>query len=472
MSSEPSASTNSAIAATEELAAEAKRSSGRDWRSWVTFGAGIGIECQGDDLLVTAVSVRFGRVTLLGEMRLREISGRPAADWGGEYESFLKGYDLTHLAAHVVLPGEEVTIRVLTLPPIGTKEMAAAVAFQIDSLHPYNETDEVSFAWSKLGRPGSALVAITRREVIQRYSTLFAEAGIKLASITVSAAAIYASLRLLSKASDSGFAALDQDETGFEFYGESESRALLSFYSQSGGPRMESYVCSELRLPTDQPVVPLRDLLPDPHRQGEGDYIDIAGPSYASVRSYCAALTAACPLLTNTLNQSLNLLPEELRESNSRLIYIPTLLLILGLLAAGVVYAVQSSWQRAAYLQTLNAQIAQLEPAAKRSQWLDKNMADAIARTRQVDAFRSRSKADLDVLNELSKILPPPIYLSSLEINRNEVTVMGEAESAAGLLKALDSSPLFKQSVFASGIGHQRAVDIFHIRAARQQVIP
>jgi hypothetical protein len=470
MSSEP-ASTNLAVAAAEPVAVE-KQSSARDWRSWITFGSGIGIECHRDDLLVTAVNVRFGLVTLLGEMRLREISGRPAADWGSEYESFLKGHDLSHLAAHVVLSSEDVTVRVLALPPIGKKELEAAVAFQIDSLHPYTETDEVSYAWSKLSRPGSALVAITRREVIQRYSTLFAEAGIKLASITVSAAAIYAALRLLSKPLETGFAAADEDDAGLEFYGESESRAVLSFHAETGGPRTESYVRSELRLPVDQPLVPLRDLLPASARQGEDDYIDIAAPSYASVRSYCAALAAACPLLTTTLNQSLNLLPAELRESNSRLIYAPTLVLVIGLLAAGIVYAVQSSWQRSSYLKTLNAQIATLEPAARRSQWLDKNMADAISRTRQVDAFRSRSKADLDVLNELSRILSPPIYLNSLEIGRNEVTVIGEAESAAGLLKTIDASPLFKQSAFASGITHVRAVDGFHIRAQRQQVIP
>jgi len=469
MSSEFSATTNSAVAAPDRLADAPRQSSARDWRSFITFGAGVGIDCLGDDLLVTALSVRFGRVTLLGERRLREISTRPAADWGAEYASFLKEFDLSHLAAHVVLPAEAATIRVLGLPPIGAKEMEAAVAFQIDSLHPYSESDEVSYAWSKLGRPGSVLVAVARREVIQHYSTLFAEAGIALASVTVAAAAIHASLRLLGKPAAAGFASLDEDEAGLEFYGESDSRAMLSFHATDGGPRVESYVRSELRLPADQQLEPLRDLLPEPHRKGEGsDLTALAKPAYASVRSYCAALTAACPLLSHPLN----LLPKEERKSNSRLIYVPTALLVLGVLVAGVVYAVQSPWQRNAYLKTLNAEIAKLEPAARRSKQLDKDMADAVSRTRQVDAFRSRSKADLDVLNELSKILPPPVFLESLEVRRKEVNVTGEAESAAGLLKSIDASPLFKESAFVSGIGHQRSNDTFHIRALRKQVIP
>ena len=469
MSAEPSAIANSAVAAPDDLAAAPTQSSARDWRSWVTFGSGVGIDCLGDDLLVTALNVRFGRVTLFGERRLRGISGRPAADWGAEYAAFLKEFDLGHLAAHVVLPSEAVTVRLLSLPPLGTKELEAAVAFQIDSLHPYSESDEVSFAWSKLSRPGAALVAIARREVIQNYSTLFSEAGIKLASVTVAAAAIHASLRLLGKPASTGFVALDEDEAGLEFYGESDSRPLLSFHAGSGGPRTESYVRSELRLPVDQPISPLRDLLPAPHRKGEGsDLTALAKPPYASVRSYCAALTAACPLFSD----SLNLLPKELRESNSRLIYIPTALLVLCVLVAVVVYAVQSSWQREAYLKTLNAEIAKLDPAARRSKLLDKDMADAISRTRQVDAFRSRSKADLDVLNELSKVLPPPTFLESLEVRRDEVFVSGEAESAAGLLKSIDASPLFTQSAFVSGITHLKASDGFRIRAVRKQVIP
>ena len=154
------------------------------------------------------------------------------------------------------------------------------------------------------------------------------------------------------------------------------------------------------------------------------------------------------------------------------MIYLAPALAILLLLVAGVVYAVQGPWQREAYLKTLNAEITKLEPAARRSKQLDKDMADAMSRIRQVDAFRSRSKADLDVLNELSRVLPPPIYLDSLEVKRTEVFVSGEAESAAGLLKEIDASPLFKQSAFVSGITHLKSSDGFRIRAVRTQVIP
>ena len=44
------------------------------------------------------------------------------------------------------------------------------------------------------------LVAIARTETIQRYSTLVAEAGIKIAGFTCSSAVIYSALRLFVNA--------------------------------------------------------------------------------------------------------------------------------------------------------------------------------------------------------------------------------------------------------------------------------
>ncbi len=45
--------------------------------------------------------------------------------------------------------------------------------------------------------------------------------------------------------------------------------------------------------------------------------------------------------------------------------------------------------------------------------------------------------------------MPPPIWLNTLEINRTQVTVAGETDQAAPLLKQIDASPFFEQSEFS-----------------------
>ena len=63
-----------------------------------------------------------------------------------------------------------------------------------------------------------------------------------------------------------------------------------------------------------------------------------------------------------------------------------------------------------------------------------------------------RPQADLDVLNELTRLLPPPVWTTSIEIYPDSVVITGEADQAAPLLKVLDSSPLFQNSEFALSV--------------------
>src|SRR4029077_6604534 len=116
-----------------------------------------------------------------------DFAHRPAAEWGAEYTAFLSTLGLQHVSATVILPRHEVIVRQLAMPGVSGKDLAGAVRFQLDSLHPYSEDDVVS-SWTRLSDSSTVLVAIARGDVVQRYATLFAEAGIKVAGFTCSAA--------------------------------------------------------------------------------------------------------------------------------------------------------------------------------------------------------------------------------------------------------------------------------------------
>ena len=78
--------------------------------------------------------------------------------------------------------------------------------------------------------------------------------------------------------------------------------------------------------------------------------------------------------------------------------------------------------------------MARLEPqAARRAQALDRQTdADARRVPRLLDEFRARSKADLDALNELTRLLPPPIWTSQVEIKRDTVTYQRRSRAGGG----------------------------------------
>jgi hypothetical protein len=59
--------------------------------------------------------------------------------------------------------------------------------------------------------------------------------------------------------------------------------------------------------------------------------------------------------------------------------------------------------------------------------------------------------------------------LSSLTVDAKQVSVSGEAEQAAPLLKRLDESPLFENSEFVSPPSRTQGAELFSIRTRRSE---
>lgn len=426
-------------------------------RKWLAVGSGVGIEIGERDLRVVAARVRPSGPRVLGAAVIERFRERPAAEWGAIYADFLKRLGLSHLAATVLLPRRELVVRVLALPGVPSRELAAAIGFQIEALHPYPE-EEALWAWSRLEGSDSVLIAVTRQQTIAGYASLFAEAGVKAASFTVSAAAFYSALRLFGRPPAGGFLALYQGEEGVEAYGEGPARALFSAEFPAGWERAAAMAAAELRLEAENGVRRLEELLPQPKTFPSGFDLSEFAPAYA------AALHGAC----RRLGLDLNLLPPEHRAAASRLIYAPTAVLLVLLAAAGIALASIQPIEDRRYLAALRAEIARLEPEARKAGELDRQIEALRARIRSLDSFRRRSKADLDLLAELTRRLQPPVWISQMEMTRDALNLAGEAEQASALLKLLDESPLLRNSEFTMPIARVGNAEAFRIRSQRE----
>jgi Tfp pilus assembly protein PilN len=431
-----------------------------DFRKWFAVGTGVGIEIGDEEFQVSIVRVRPSGIAVLGSATVIDVRTRPAAEWGTELQAFLKELGCGHIPAAVLLPRRDVIIRQVNLPGVKDDDLASAINLQIDSLHPFAEDDVVS-TFARIGKTASILVGITRREVMERYTNLFAEAGIKVASFTFSAAAIYSALRILSTP-PAGFVSLHPNHGELEVYGESESRPIYST-TFDHSDRAITQSIAELRLAPDTTPTQLEQLLPQPsifppnHDPESAAFGKHALP-------YAVALSSACPWLSI----SANLLPPEQRKSSSRIRLIPTfalagmLVLMVGALAA------HSSYENARYLERLQAEMKRIEPQARKVDLLDKTVMATRARTQLLDDFRRRSKADLDALNELTRLLTPPTWLTGVDIRRNGVQITGETEQAAPLIQILDNSPLFVSSEFSMSPVRVAGGELFSIKASRE----
>jgi hypothetical protein len=423
-------------------------------KKWFAIGSGAGIQITGpkgsESLRIAAVRVRPGKAQVRGGFTIEDFPHQSATAWGADCLAFLNKLGLRDVPAAVLLPRHDVIVRPLALPGVAGKDLDSAIRFQLDGLHPYNE-DDVYYSWCRLPGTAMVLVAVARRDAVDRYAALFAEAGIKLAGFTCSAAAIYSALRIFGTLPAAETIAWDASPGPVEIYAETPARPVFSASFDVAPDRAIGLAAAEVRADPQTIPIPLSSLLD-------------ADPPLP----YAAALISACP----RLSLPLNLLPADRRVVGSRLRWVPTAALgAIALLLAGA-FAALPNYERRHYVGSIEAQISQTSVLAARSSQLDKDIDTIRKRTELLDGFRRHAKSDMDVLAELTKILPPPTWLNLTEISEKQVVIGGETDQAEPLLKALDISPLFESSEFQGPPVRTATGWVFRIRMNREGARP
>jgi Tfp pilus assembly protein PilN len=415
------------------------------FRRALLFGTGLGLAMGPANLEAAVVRSRPSGAVTVAAVSIADFRSRPAAEWGAELLRFLEAAREPHLSATVVIPRDEVIVRVVQLPGVEEKDVQAALDLQIDSLHPFGD-EEVAWAWMAAGK--SFVVGVVRKSLLDGWETLFSEAGIPVGAFTFSAAAIHAAIRIHNAPAESVLLFATDERGRTEVYGESESRPLYSSEFAMPAERAVAVARAELRLPQDYPAQTLAAAM-----QG------------CTGMAWVAALGSSAPLVTRFAN----LLPADRRASNARRQYLlPAILgavLAIGLLG---VFTIYPAIEQRKYLAALNEEVRQLEPLAAKAQDLEKRAAVSRNRIAALDDFRKRPQADLDVLHELTRLLPPQVWTNSIEIYPDAVVIAGEADQAAPLLKLLDSSPLLQNSEFALSVTRNATTEQFRIKSQRR----
>lgn len=422
------------------------------WRPMLAFGTGVAIEIAGDSLEIAIVRVRPGGPELLRRATILRFPERPASEWSSEFREAVRGHQPSGVT--VLLPRRDVIVRNVLLPGVPKRELAGALALRLRALHPFAD-DDVAWCWKPV-RNG-ALAGLTRLSTLSRYESLFAEAGIPIASFTFSATVLHAALRLYGEPSRP-FLGLSETAAGnFEAYGESAVGAIFSGEFTGSAARAASFGIAELRMSGESEPAGLAQLLPRNSANTGANPID-------RPLLYAAAIAGGCPLLVRPAN----FLPAERRAGQSRIWLIPTgILAFLLILCVAAALAI-GPYRDRHYIQTLRDEIAKVQPLAVRAGAIDRATDHTRSQIQLLDNFRGRSQADFEVLNELTRILPPPTWASLVEIYSDYVVISGVSPQAAPLLKVLDSSPLFHNSEFTNSVARSGKDELFRIKTYRR----
>ena len=188
-----------------------------------------------------------------------------------------------------------------------------------------------------------------------------------------------------------------------------------------------------------------------------------AGATFRLAENFAAYAAALAALDGRAFR--VNLLPEQKRVYRSPWTYAPTFALA-GLVALlGVALAARGAVQDRLYLRHLNHEIGRLEAQVKHVERLETQQRKTLDRMLLLQGMRNQSGIKLQALAELTRVLPPTVWLQDAEFREDTIQIGGQAASAAELLGLLDASPYFRNVEFLSAITKMAdGKEIFRIR--------
>lgn len=406
-----------------------------------TTGAAAAFE--GPALRIAIVRVRNGNVQIVAETTIEDVNSRPASAWGAEAAAFLSRHGRAKHPLTVVVRDEDAIVRTVRLRGVAESDRAAALQYETDALHPYG-AGAVLNAWSSVSSD-TVLTAFAMEETIEKYAAIFAEAGLPVGTLTVPAE-VLRSLRRLTQASGPLLAVRHNGERTV-IYGESEAAPLFWAVTELPAERAIESARAQMRIDSSVASSELAQLLP------EGSLA--AGAAAASTSS-------AGPIL--------NLLPEARRAARRAGRYIPTAVLTSVLALGAIALSGVDRFAENRTVQALEAESARALPVAQKSASTERERAATKRKIDELKAFRDRTRADLDAVREVTRLIAPPAWAQQFDLTRTTASVSGESEQAAEMLKVFDSSPMFRNSEFTSPLSRATGGrgDAFRIRAERR----
>jgi Tfp pilus assembly protein PilN len=458
--------------------------------NWAILRTGIGIDIEGGVLRAVYVKRRWRRVRVIDSLSIPGCHQLGPQECGRRYAEFLRRNGLSAPWTAVALPRSEVLLRSLYFPKAAEAELSGAIEYQLDSLHPFEE-NSVYWAFSSSQNPATpgnpardrieVLVAIVEKHTADAIADWFEQAGIAISQFTVTTAALMNTIqKFLQVQSDA--ASRNQSlfiwnagADGIEIAGYAADVGLISKMipvepaDQHGeapaaaAERQLGIIRSELRISPD--------LRPPLIICGENDGLDFSsvdsffsvvrvGQLFSSLSARARfekaneviAVAAGMDAADRNGNFLLNLLPAGRRTYQSPFLYLPTY--ALGALVTILVLALgmRGTFQDWMYGRYLEQQIRALTPqlqAVDSAQAQSKKAYDRLALLANV---KTSSVVPLEILSELTKLLPSDVWIQQIVLDGDAVSLVGYGPSGSQLLQTLASSTYFENPQFTAAI--------------------
>jgi len=370
------------------------------------------------------------------------------------------------------IPKAWTIIRTVDFPSTVKENLPDVISYELDRLTPFSAAEAVfdfRVLEDNVDRVALLLMA-AKTDQIRPYIDLLNENGFAVSKITVNLSAIGSLLRYMDKKSDALFVEIGikgyegglfsnglpahnfsgtltglDEKTKIELICK-DIKSLLNMSRNKGGtPRIfalfkdkSADLMGLLTSGLDMPVsvmgeTDIRLNLPLPH-----------------MGMNAAAAGAVIQSLEPEAN-GLNLLKKGRHEKQKTPVAL-TILLMLTILSIWIFYLIAPLKIEEKRLQEISGQILLKKEEAKKVEALKKEAESISEKITAIDNFKHDRVMTMDVLRELTSILPKNAWLSRARIASSSVDIEGYAGKATELLPKLEASKYFRKVEFSSPI--------------------
>ena len=166
-------------------------------------------------------------------------------------------------------------------------------------------------------------------------------------------------------------------------------------------------------------------------------------------------------------NKHVNLLPKELRPKPRNQFSILNLLIVSITAALFFAMLYLPLLQYGQVLKEMEKELSKVRIQAKQTQALINEKESILSRTQFLNEKRSNQTPIIELLKELTHILPDNTWLNRLIVREDEMQLHGESDIATSIIQTIENSAFFEDAQFRSPVTQNNTTqkDKFHVSA-------
>ncbi len=434
----------------------------------------VGVELRGEDMLFSALQSNFsgGVFTHFKRIRLFRLSSKE--DLQREINHFFKSNRLSKDNIVLGIPRRDIVLRYLDLPSEVADNLKQVIQYQVQSFEP-TEEDRYYYDYALLNSNGarkrlSVLLVMVRKAVLDYHLGLLFGLGIRPTTIIGSSMGL-ANIFLHGRKEmqDKTFMLADLSSSGLELLALRHgafvySREAAKENNQSWKDLILNEIdeaASKMRLGSNDTVEKIilagessesahgeiKASIPDCQLMKNSIQFDVPGENKPYLQEASSTLGLAFTGAVRRPAIKINLLPAELRVHRTRWVYVPTAIFGLAIIALLLAFGFRQTFQNRILVRELDREIQKLDAPIKGVQSIQAQAEALEKKVQSIEGILQKRDMNLEILQELTAILPPDTYLISYNYKDGTIQLAGLSGSSSDLIPKLERSTLLKDVI-------------------------